>query len=85
MLSLADAEREHAHKRRGKPTFEQHRDRDAYVAANQHRPMFRRHLRMSYDSFCLLLEKIRPHLPIQDEKMSALRGGIVIPELYATI
>jgi hypothetical protein len=74
-------------KRRNKSTFEQRRAWDEYVATNKHRPVFRRHLRMSYESFCILIEKIRPHLIIPDEKMGALRGGIIIPELklYATI
>ena len=74
--------------KRGKPTFEQRCNWDTFVATtNKHRPVFRRHLRMSYESFCLLVEKIRPHLLIADGKMSALRGGVIIPELqlYATI
>lgn len=61
---------------------------DRFVILNQQdRPMFRRHLRMTYDSFLSLLEMIRPFLPAPDEKMGALRGGIIIPELqlYATI
>ena len=49
--------------------------------------MFRRHLRMTHESFVILLDKIRPHLPVPDEQMGALRGGIILPELrlYATI
>jgi hypothetical protein len=57
-----------------------------YVRLNKDKPLFHRHLRMTYDSFCLLLSQIREHIE-QDESMAALRGGYVIPELklYATI
>jgi len=60
---------------------------DRFVIHNQDRPMFRRHLRMTYNSFLVLLEMIRPFLPLPDEAMGGLRGGIIIPELqlYATI
>jgi hypothetical protein len=42
---------------------------------------------MSYDSFCTLLDRIKSHLFESDEKMAALRGGQIIPELhlYATV
>ena len=58
-----------------------------FVLINKDRPLFRRHLRMTYDSFLILLDKIRPHLPVPDEQMGALRGGVIIPELqlYATL
>ena len=58
-----------------------------FVLANKNTPLFCRHLRMTYDSFMALLDKIWPHLPQIDEEMAALRGGIIIPELrlYATI
>jgi hypothetical protein len=47
---------------------------------------FRRHLRMSKDSFNKLLEFVRPRLAV-DERMATLRGGAIIPELclYCTI
>jgi hypothetical protein len=84
MLVLDDAEEK---SKRRKFDIQQRCAWDAYVAAHKHRPVFRRHIRMSYESFCILLEHIRPHLPIPDGKMSALRGGPIIPELqlYATI
>jgi hypothetical protein len=58
-----------------------------FVMMNQDLPLFRRHLRMTYDSFLILLEKIRTHLPAPDQKMADLRGGVIIPELrlYATL
>jgi hypothetical protein len=47
---------------------------------------FKRHLRMSYESYSKLLELLRPHLNV-DNKMALLRGGAIIPEvrLYITL
>jgi len=74
-------------KARGKSHLQQRCCWTRFVLMNQDRPLFRRHMRMSYNSFVSLLDKIRPHLHVPDEKMGALRGGVIIPELqlYATI
>jgi hypothetical protein len=73
--------------KRGRAILQQRCRWDRFVLVNHDQPMFRRHLRMTHDSFLVLLEKIRPHLPVIDEKMGSLRGGVIIPELrlYATI
>ena len=73
--------------KRAKTVLQQRCRWDRFVLLNHERPMFRRHMRMDYDSFVTLLEKIRPFLPVPNETMGALRGGIIIPELqlYATI
>jgi hypothetical protein len=73
--------------KRGKSRFQQRLVWDTFVENYKDRPLFRRHLRMSYDSFCRLLEQIKSNLVVPDEKMAALRGGQIIPELhlYATI
>ena len=55
---------------------------EAFVENNKDRPSFRRHLRMTYDSFCTLLERIRFHLKTIDEEKAASRGGVIIHELY---
>jgi hypothetical protein len=71
-----------------KTTFEQRLKWDTYVANNKHKPLFKRHLRMSYDSFCTLLRLISPKLKEVDSRMADLRGGEVIVKelgLYATI
>ena len=80
-------EDEFKQKRARRTTLQQRCRWDRFVFFNHDRPMFRRHLRMTYNSFLVLLDKIRPHLPVIDEKMAALRGGVIIPELrlYATI
>jgi len=80
-------EEEELKQKRARATLQQRCRWDRFVLLNHDRPMFRRHLRMTYTSFLVLLDKIRPHLPVMDEKMGALRGGIIIPELrlYATI
>jgi DDE superfamily endonuclease len=59
---------------------------DKFVVDYQHKPLFRRHLRMTYTSFTKLLDRIRELLEV-DDGMAALRGGKIIPEihLYATI
>jgi hypothetical protein len=55
---------------------------DQFVRIHEGRPLFRRHLRMSYDSFCTLLSLIRYHIASTDAKMASLRSGQRIYELY---
>jgi hypothetical protein len=73
--------------KRGKSSFQQRLRWDRFVRDYKDKPLFRRHLRMSYDSFCTLMDQIKGHLLIPDPKMAALRGGQILPEihLYATI
>jgi hypothetical protein len=52
-----------------------------FVRFNKDCPLFRRHMRMTHESFMLLLNKIKPHISSPDEKMGALRGGVILPEL----
>ena len=80
-------EEEEKKKKRARATLQQRCRWDRFVLLNHDRPMFRRHLRMTYGSFLVLLDKIRPNLPVIDEKMGDLRGGVIIPELrlYSTI
>ena len=54
---------------------------EKFVEDYHNRPLLRRHLRMTYESFCRLLERIR-HLLQVDDDMAALWGGKIIPELY---
>jgi hypothetical protein len=68
--------------KRQKTNFQQHMHWDAFVQNNKDQPLFRCHLRMSYDSFCTLLDLIRFHLTTIDGEMAALRGGAIIYELY---
>ena len=70
-----------------KSKFQQRLLWEKFVKDHKDRPFFRRHLRMSYDSFTILLNQIREHVDIADEQMGSLRGGKIIPELhlYATI
>lgn len=77
---------EHRHKR-GKSLLQQRCQWDKFVLVHQDRPLFRRHLRMSYGSFLTLLDMIRPYFPETNDQMAALRGGSILPELklYATI
>ena len=84
---LVDDEDHNKKVQRGKSMLQQRCRWDRFVLLNQDRPLFRRHMRMTYNDFLTLLDKIRPFLPVPDEKMGALRGGIIIPELqlYATI
>jgi DDE superfamily endonuclease len=58
-----------------------------FVRLNKDRPMFRRHMRMSHESFVKLLSMIKPHISNPDVRMGALRGGVILPELrlYATL
>ena len=67
---------------RGKTTFQQRLRWDDFVEQHKDRPLFRRHMRMSYESFCTLLSLIRDNLDTTDETMASLRGGPIIPELY---
>jgi hypothetical protein len=67
---------------RQRSEFQQRIHWEAFVENNKDRPLFRRNLRMTYDSFCTLLERIRFHLKTIDKKMAALRGGVIIHELY---
>jgi hypothetical protein len=69
-----------------KSPFQQRVTWDNFVQDNKDRPLFRRHLHMSYESFIVFLEKIREHINV-DNKMGLLQGGKIIPEvhLYATL
>jgi hypothetical protein len=69
-----------------KSPFQQRVTWDNFVRDHKDRPLFRRHLRMTYESFGILLERIREHVDV-DTQMGFLRGGKIIPEvhLYATI
>lgn len=73
--------------KRTSSAFQQRLNWDEFVQKHKDRPLFRRHLRMTYDSFLRLLEMIKPHLVMRDERMASLRGGQILPELhlYATI
>ena len=66
--------------------FQQRVTWDIFIERYKDAPLFRRHLRMSYNSFTKLLHCIQEHVE-KDEKMSCIRGGKIIPEvhLYATI
>jgi hypothetical protein len=68
-------------KKRGKSMLHLRLHWAQFVLKNKCKPLFCCHLRMTHKSFVILLDKIRPHLPVPDEQMGALRGGIVIPEL----
>lgn len=78
---------ENSKKSRNRPVFLQRLDWDTFVSQNHFRPLFRRHLRMDYSSFCKLLSLIDVHQKEVDPVMAFLRGGAVIKEmrLYATI
>ena len=80
-------EEDEFNQKRGRAILQQHCRWDRFVLVNHDLPMFHHHLRMTHASFLVLLDKIRPHLPVIDEKMGSLRGGVIIPELrlYATI
>ena len=71
---------------RNKNPFLQRLDWDAFVQNYKDRPFFRRHLRMSYKSFCRLVNLVVDKLQF-DEEMGSIRGGNIIPEIhvYATI
>ena len=70
-----------------KTRFPKHLNWDGFVATYKDKPFFKHHFRMSYDSFILLLNKIKGNLPQIDAGMAARRGGSIIHEvyLYATI
>lgn len=72
---------------RRQSTFQQRLNWSVFVNIHKDRPFFRRHLRMSYDSFCVLMDHLRDHIYVGDDRMGSLRGGIIILELhlYATI
>jgi len=55
---------------REKFQFQQRLHWDQFVRNHKDRPLFRRHLRMSYDSFCTLLSLIRDHVVSTDERMA---------------
>ena len=59
---------------------------DKFILDYQNKPLLRRHLRMTYSSFCRLVERIRPLIEVDDD-MASLRGGKIIPEihLYCTL
>ena len=52
-----------------------------FVRLHKDRPLFRRHMRMTHESFVLLLNKIKPHIASPDLTMGALRCGVILPEL----
>ena len=83
LLNLDDNDK----RSRNKTPFHQRLDWDAFVKKNKDRPLFRRHLRMDYTSFCKLLSLIDPHQKEVNNEMALLRGGEVIKELrlYATL
>lgn len=84
---LVDDDDDDRQKRKKKAFLQQRCRWDRFVFSNQDQPLFRRHLRMTYGSFVGLLDKIQTYLPVVDEKMGALRGGVIVPELqlYATL
>ena len=81
--ALEDTDTNH----RTKCKFQQRLHWEKFVSNYKDRPFFRRHLRMSYESFCILLDQIRDTIDTADEEMASLRGGKIIPEihLYATL
>ena len=72
---------------RTKCKFQQRLHWEKFINDYKDRPFFRRHLRMSYESFSILLDQIRDIIDVTDEDMASLRGGKIIPEihLYATL
>ena len=70
---LLEEEDEVVNKRRGSAILQQRCRWDRFVLLNHDQPIFRRHLRMTYTSFLVLLDKIRPNLPVIDERMASLR------------
>jgi hypothetical protein len=86
-LITTDEEEDVAKKRRLRSMLQQRIHWNSWVSLHKNRPMFRRHMRMTHESFCRLLDMVRPHFPILDEKMGNMRGGFIIPELrlYAVI
>ena len=74
-------------KTRQRILLQQHLHWSKFVCLNKDHPLFRRHMRMSHESFVSLLNRIKPQIGFPDEKMGALRGGVILPELrrYAAI
>ena len=60
--------------------FDERLQWDVFVRKFGGRAEFKRHLRMSYDSFTRLLSHIRPSLEV-DAEMARRRGGQIHPEL----
>ena len=54
---------------------------DEFVDKNEDRPYFRRHLRMSYDSFCVLLEQLTEHLDTAKNAIGNYKGHDILLEL----
>jgi hypothetical protein len=71
---------------RTKTPFHQRIKWKKFVLNYKDRPLFRRHLRMTYTSFSKLLDRIKVLIDV-DDAMAYKRGGKIIPEihLYATI
>ena len=84
---LLNLEENDGRKSTSKTIFQQRLDWDTYVANNKHRHLFKRHLRMSYESFRTLMLLIDDHQKEVDTKMAEIRGGEVIKELrlYAAL
>jgi hypothetical protein len=57
-----------------KSEFQQRVTWDNFVQKYKDTALFRRHLRMSYESFSILVERIRGHVEV-DDQMSSIRGG----------
>ena len=49
-------------KTRQKTLLQQRLHWSKFVRLNKDRPLFRRHMRMTHESFVLLLDKIKPHI-----------------------
>ena len=64
--------------RREKTVLQQRCVWTRFVLLNKNRPLFARHLRMSYDSFMALLDQIMAGFPSIDEEMAAKRGGLML-------
>ena len=60
--------------------FQERGNWDEFVEMHINRGSFRRRLRMSYDSFCVLLEVIR-YINVNEE-MGSLRGAAICQELH---
>ena len=86
-LIATDEEEDVVKKKRLRSMLQQRIHWNSWVSLHKNRPIFRRHMRMTHESFCRLLDMVRPHFPILDEKMGNMRGGFIIPELrlYAVI
>jgi hypothetical protein len=87
LLSVLDNNDDGSANKRQKSIIQQRLDWYTFVEKNKHSVMFKRHLRMTYESFSNLLLLIKDHLKKVDKEMAKKRGGEVIKELrlYATI